>query len=93
MFTQGTPQLNSFNMDTAEFNAKFKVDVKITQPTRIYFSPEYYYPNSFTFDLSSGGVILDEVMYGLERSEYYLDILITDSSLQGEVIEVKIIAI
>ena len=52
-------------MDTAEFNAKFTVDVNISQPTRIYFSPEYYYPNGIVTEFSVGGVILDEVKYSL----------------------------
>ncbi len=94
MLTQGAPELNSFNMDTAEFKAKFTVDVNITEPTRIYYSSEYYYPNGTKTDFSSGGVALKEVeQYTVVRSDQYYDILITDRALQGKVIEVSLVAL
>ena len=60
MLTQGTTELNNFNMDTAEFKAKFTVDINISKPTRIYFSVDYYYPKGVKTDFRSGGVVLTE---------------------------------
>lgn len=94
MLTQGTPELNNFNMDTAEFKAKFTVDVNISEPTRIYFSADYYYPNGVKTDFRSGGVVLTEnEQYTLVKSDQYYDILIIDRALQGKVIEISLEAL
>ena len=87
MFSQGTPIKNFFDMDSGFFEGKLKVNTEIEHPTRIYFSQEYYYNKGISFKVSLNGMELVENQYNLNKSEYYVEVQITDPALNGEIVE------
>jgi len=93
MFTQGTPLTNTFDMDTSDFTASWTVDTSISEPTQIYFSTEYYYPNGLqNVFISSDGNELDQNQYAISEGDTYLMFEITDPALNGMKIDFSMTA-
>jgi hypothetical protein len=76
----------TFNRTTAAFSASFKVDTSITEPTVIYWSQEYYYPQGFelVFTDSQGKRLNFDSDYKLDQSIVnYTKILVINPALNG----------
>lgn len=59
--TQGTPERFNFDIATGNFDATFRVDTSITEPTILYTADNYYYPNGKTIKFyCMGGTISSE---------------------------------
>jgi len=87
MFTQGTPVRNTFDMESASFEAEFRADTRIGHPTQIYYSAEYYYSNGIETEVIANGQVLAGSQYSLSVTDFYVLLQITDDTLNGETIK------
>jgi len=87
MFTQGTPVKNTFDMDSASFQAEFRADTRIGHPTQIYYSAEYYYSNGIETEVVANGQVMSKSSYSLSVTDFYVLLQITDNAFNGETIK------
>lgn len=93
--TQGQLKYQNFNTKTAEFNARFVVDTSITEPTVIFWSQEFWYPQGFGMRLtdSNGKKLILDTDYSFNQHQgNYAKLLITNPSLNGQELSMNLIA-
>lgn len=90
--TQGTPTSLNFDSTSGNFVGTYKVDTTILQPTVVFTSSEYYYPNGYDFTVSdaSGNVLTDSDMEVTQIKNNYFGVLIKNPSLNGQNVKIQI---
>lgn len=81
-----------FDSNNGNFNATFKVDTSITEPTVIY-SSDYYYPQGYNLHLfdGSGNALALNTDYDLDMSnKNYVKVKITNASLNTQNISLQL---
>lgn len=75
-----------FDVTTVSFNAQFKVSTQISQPSVLFYSSEYWYPNGLNVrltDASGNGLALD-TDFTLDLSEQnYAKIQVINPAFDG----------
>lgn len=76
-----------FNADNGVYDAVFTYDATITEPTILFKSTEYFYPNGYRVVMFNGeGMSLKANQYQIvQRANFVndLEIHITDAALHG----------
>ena len=93
MYSQGAVVENTFDMDNSRFTGKWTVDTSIVEPSQIYFSRDYYYPNGVMYTITCDGKILLPSQVKVEEADgMYLNVTIVDESLSGKQITIMMSA-
>jgi len=76
---------NDFETTDGSFKGEFIVDSSISEPTVVYKSDEYWYPNGFNVEVTdANGVALSSDEVSVEEIKHnYLGISITGDRLNG----------
>jgi Glycoside hydrolase family 5 C-terminal domain len=85
---QGTPVITRFNSNNGAFSMTFTFDATITEPTILFRSTEYYYPNGYNLIVfDDQGIPLSDKQLSIKpRAQFANDIevKILDLTLHGK---------
>ena len=92
-YTQGDLNSMSFDINTADFQAVFTLKTKISSPSVLFFSEEYWYQNGITFDLydvETSNLLVKYTDYWVDETQAnFIQFAVTNSAYDGKQVQIK----
>jgi hypothetical protein len=92
-YSQGVPTKTEFSVKDHIYTAEIALNTDIEAPTVIYANGEYHYPTGHELEIKVDDVALTDDQYtitGQEQESNYTNLTITDKSLNGKTLQLKV---